>query len=367
MHLLRSKFCIWSICLLSLHVTLAQEEGTSKHPSADSNQNPGILLADEIPLAQIDSYIEEQRIKHSIPAVSLALIKNGEILYFKNYGVINNQSKVAVDSLSIFEAASITKPVFSYLVCRKAQMGEIDLDTPLHDRFPFSGIDDYPEYTLMTPRHVLTHTSGLGNWGIELLHTPGTQYGYSGQGFEYLTKALAKSYTRQMDRYMAKALKEEVLEPFNMNHTYFMKNSKMKRFSVDGHKNDTPTEHWFPDYHEMAGGMFSNAKDIARFAIAMLERKGLTPQMAQQMFSIQTKVEGSDKEFNSDYDQGYGLGMYLRQSPYGLVFGHSGSNGDFECMFEVYDELKMGYVIMTNSDTGENLTEAMANYLVEGQ
>ena len=353
----RLKFLIWSICLLAIRLTLAQGNNSTTF---------GILHAEQIPVTLIDSYIEEQRIVHNIPAVSLALIKNGRISYFKNYGVSNSHTGQAVDSLSIFEAASITKPIFSYLVCRKAQKGEIDLDVPLHDRFPFSGIEDYPEYTIMTPRHVLTHVSGLGNWGIELLHTPGTKYGYSGQGFEYLTKALAKSYTRKMDRYMKKALEEEVLIPLKMGHTYFMKSSKMKKYSVDGHKEGIPTKHWYPDYHEMAGGMFCNAKDIARFAVAMLDRQGLTQEIAHEMFTIQTRVEGSDKEFDSDYEQGYGLGIYLRESPYGLVYGHSGSNGDFECRFEVYDDLKMGYVIMTNSDTGEHLTEAMAEYLVEG-
>ena len=362
MLLFRSKICF---CLLAMQFALAQGEhnGSVKRSEFTS----GLLLADEIPILQIDSYIEEQRKKHSIPAVSLALIKNGEIQYFKNYGVINSQTQEPVDSHSIFEAASITKPIFSYLICRMVQKGEIDLDEPMHDRFPFAEIEKFPEYSIMTPRHVLTHVSGLANWGIELHHTPGTQYGYSGQGFEYLTKALAKSYTRKMDKYMKKALNKEVLKPFDMNNTYFLKSSKMKRYSVDGHKNGVPTEHWYPDYHEMAGGMFCNAKDIARFAVAMLERKGLTPEMAREMFTIQTKLEGSNKEFDSEYDQGYGLGIYLRESPYGLVFGHSGSNGDFECLFEIYDDLKTGYVIMTNSDTGENLTEIMARYLVEGQ
>ena len=88
--------------------------------------------------------------------------------------------------------------------------------------------------------------------------------------------------------------------------------------------------------------------------------------MEKEFFSIQTQVPAEEKEFDSTYDQGYGLGLYLRQSPYGMVFGHSGSNYDFKCLFEVYEDLKMGYVIMTNSDSGDLLTNEMAYFLIEG-
>lgn len=328
----------------------------------------GVLFQQEFPSEKVDAFIKQNQQAFNIPAVSLAVIKDGRIIYNKNYGVVNSVTKEAVKENSVFEAASITKPVFAYTVCRLAQKGIIDLDATLHARFPFpaSDIEKYPCYKDMTARHILTHVSGLPNWGVEMIACPGEKYGYSGQGFEFLTKALAQSYSRKMDVMMKKYLAEEVTIPFDMSNTYFTKSRKLKQKCVDGHLDNKPTQHTFDRNHELAGGMYCGSVDIAKFAIGLLNRKGLDEEMAQEMFSIQTEMPEEEKEFDSAYRQGYGLGIYIRESPLGKVFGHSGSNGDFECLFEMYDEQKMGYVLMTNSDTGDQLTVKMAKYLVEG-
>ena len=339
-----------------------------KETTSAKNPSKGVLFEKTLPTSVIDSFIEHKRIKYKIPAVSLAILKEGEIAYFKNYGVVNAVTQEPITQEAVFEAASITKPVFAYTVCRLSQQGSIDLEETLHERFPFPDemIEKYPCYTNMTVRHVLTHTSGLPNWGVDLIYCPGEKYGYSGQGFEFLTKALAKSFTEVMDVRIMNYLNEEVLLPFEMDNTYFVESATLKELCVDGHLDGQPSEQEFPESPEMAFGMHSNAKDIAKFALNLLNNSRLNARLEQEFFSIQTQVPAEEKEFDSTYDQGYGLGLYLRQSPYGMVFGHSGSNYDFKCLFEVYEDLKMGYVIMTNSDSGDLLTNEMAYFLIEG-
>lgn len=333
----------------------------------DQVSNSGVLLKNTtVPTLEIDEFIEQNRVEYNIPAVSLAIIKDGQIVYAKNYGVKNSITREPVDDQSVFEAASISKPVFAYVVCRLAQEGEIDLDAPIHQRFGFPEIANSPGYHRMTARHILTHVSGFPNWGAKLIHEPGTTYGYSGQGFEYLTKALARTYTNKMNRIISGYLEEYVLDPFEMSNTFYVKSRTLKKRCVDGHLENKPNDHHFPTDYEMAFGMHANATDIALFAIGMLNRVGLEEKMAHEMFTIHTPMPDHEKEFDTEYEQGYGLGFYIRDSPYGMVFGHSGSNYDFECLFEVYDELKMGYVIMTNSDSGDQLTFKMANFLIEG-
>jgi len=326
----------------------------------------GILFQKDLPVKTIDSFVQIHREKYKIPGVSLAIIKDGKIVHTKNYGVVNSVTQEPISQDAVFEAASITKPVFAYTVCRLAQKEMIDLDAPLHERFPFPSLEKYPCYKKMTARHVLIHVTGLPNWGVKLKHCPGEKYGYSGQGFEYLTKALAKSFTEEMDRKILRYLNEEVLIPFEMTNTHFIESEQLKKLCVDGHLKNRPTKQVFPESPEMAYGMHCNARDIAKFAIQLLNRTGLSENMAKEMFTIQTKVPEKEKEFDSDYDQGYGLGLYIRASPHGKVFGHSGSNYDFKCLFEAYDDLKMGYVIMTNSDSGDKLNDKMAAFLVEG-
>lgn len=65
--------------------------------------------------------------------------------------------------------------------------------------------------------------------------------------------------------------------------------------------------------------------------------------------------------------EGAGLGIFVRKSDYGETFFHGGNNGDFKCMFEVYKDLKMGYVCYTNSDTGSELTIDLWQLLIEGK
>ena len=62
-----------------------------------------------------------------------------------------------------------------------------------------------------------------------------------------------------------------------------------------------------------------------------------------------------------------GMSLEIRETPFGKSFGHGGNNGDFKCKFEVYKDLKMGYVIFTNSNTSDALLGAIRQFLVEGK
>ncbi|WP_315815533.1 serine hydrolase domain-containing protein [Paraflavitalea speifideaquila] len=138
---------------------------------------------------RIDQFIKTYQQYYKIPGASLALIKDGRVVYHKVYGVKNAFTGEAVDSLTLFEAASVTKPVFAFAVLRLAERGLIDLDKPLYLYLPYKDIEDDERYKLMTVRHVLTHRTGFPNWRdgkLTLLFTPGEKYNYSGEGFEYL-------------------------------------------------------------------------------------------------------------------------------------------------------------------------------------
>ena len=85
------------------------------------------------------------------------------------------------------------------------------------------------------------------------------------------------------------------------------------------------------------------------------------------MFKLLTEYPVEDGETKPEYPEGMGLGIAIRDSPYGKVFGHGGNNGDFQCLFEVYKDLKMGYIVFANSDMGHHLHKGLAEFLVEGK
>jgi CubicO group peptidase (beta-lactamase class C family) len=125
----------------------------------------GILHAFDAGKArQLDQFVAAYQQFYEIPGVSLALIKDGKVVYHKTYGVENSFTREKVEDNTLFEAASITKAVFAYVVNRLAERGVIDLDKPLYQYLPFEAIAHDDRYKLITARHVLSHRTGFPNW-----------------------------------------------------------------------------------------------------------------------------------------------------------------------------------------------------------
>lgn len=316
-------------------------------------------------IQQVDNFVEMYQTYYNIPGVSLAIIQDGKLVYHQSYGVENTISQKPLRDKAVFEAASITKLVFAYVMNRLIQREEFDIDKPLYETLPFPDLEEYPEYKLMTARHVLTHKSGLPNWGTKMKNTPGTVYGYSGEGFEYLKKVLAKGDFDNLPQLIQMHLETEVLNPLGMSNTYFMCNDQLPGLKVAGHINGVPNMFDCPEAPGMAFSMHTEAKDFVLFALALLNRKGLTEEQATKMFRFETLEK--EEDWWNGYKSGFGLGVALRESPYGLVFGHGGNNGDFRSTFEMYDDLKSGYIMFTNANTAGPLLFDLKNFLVEGK
>lgn len=110
-----------------------------------------------------------------------------------------------VDDQSIFEAASMSKTVFTYFVLKMVDKKLLDLDTPLYRYFPYKDIEKNERYKLITAWMVLSHTTGFPNWRyfdkrdenrykygeLYLKFTPGTEFAYSREGYRYLSLVIA--------------------------------------------------------------------------------------------------------------------------------------------------------------------------------
>ena len=310
---------------------------------------------------QVDTFIEAYRKYYNIPGISLALIKDGEIAYHKTYGVKNSQTKAVVDDKTLFEAASITKPVFAYVVLRLAEKGIIDIDKPLFQYLKFEELEAYPEYKKMTARHVLIHRSGLPNWGRRMISTPGEKYGYSGEGFEYLKRVVVSITGKSIEQ----ILDEQLINPFDLYHMEFSDSEELRAVVSDGHIMGQPTYWDIPQEAGMAFSMHTEARAFSKFALVLLDQKGLSSKMYKELMTIHTE---SNPEYWNDKDktEGAGLGIFIRETNFGNTFNHGGNNGDFKCLFEIFQDLKMGYVIYTNSDSGSELGADITYLLVEG-
>ncbi|WP_298540838.1 serine hydrolase [uncultured Aquimarina sp.] len=316
---------------------------------------------------RIDQFIKKYMDFFEIPGVSLAIIENGKISYHNSYGVENTYSGKKVSSETIFEAASITKPVFAFAVCKLAEKGVIDLDKPLHQYLPFEEIAYDERYKMITARHVLSHKTGFPNWRSERMtidFKPGTQFGYSGEGFEYLKRVIVHITKKDI----LEVLDEEVLKPLELENFYFEKEDDLFELVAHGHDDNYPHKISLPNEAGMAWSMHTEAKSFAKFVIALLERRGLNTKTYNDLFYKHT-VTNKYEDINFDgWESYFGLGIQLEYTPDGFAFGHGGNNGDFKCEFKLYDDLKMGFVIFTNGNTGDQLAyKALEQFLITGK
>ena len=277
------------------------------------------------------------------------------------YGVINSLTKEPVNENTLFEAGSITKPVFAFAVCRLMERGILDLDKPLYQYLPFDDVAHDERYKLITARHVLSHQTGFPNWAdrdengkFEFKFTPGTSFGYSGEGFEYLKRVVEQITQKDISL----ILEEEVLNPLNLRKTYFKEDDYLTKVSAHGHIDNSPSDIRIFDRPQMAYSMSTEAKSFSTFLLALQNKKGLRSSTYDEIFKVQTIIpkDEDDKKHGWDDNFFYGLGIVLDKSPYGLVYSHTGSSRPgFICAFNMFQDLNMGYVVFTNSYGGAML------------
>ncbi len=146
-----------------------------------------------------------------VPGASLATI-HGASVGAAQFGLRSVAARVPVTADTIFEAASLSKPVFAYAVFRLVRTGKLDLDRSLDSYLPKPYPIADPRGTAITARHVLTHTSGLPNWRhaaaepLKLHFAPGTQYLYSGEGFYFLQTVVERITGRSTAQFTRAAL-----------------------------------------------------------------------------------------------------------------------------------------------------------------
>ncbi|MEO1244157.1 MAG: serine hydrolase [Pseudomonadota bacterium] len=305
-----------------------------------------------------------------VPGASIALVKDGALVHHSTYGSQNAYSGEPVENDTLFEAASVTKAVFAFAVNRMAERGQIDLDRPLHTYLPFEEIAHDKRYEKITARHVLSHQTGFPNWRwinpdgkIDIKFYPGIQYGYSGEGFEYLGRVVAHISREPLET----VVRREALAVLDFEkNTFFADGPEVHEQASRGHWAGMAGPHGFPDEIGVAHSMYTEARTFSNFMLGLLAEKGLSADGYEKMLEPQvaTPLEPGDEP---QWPGRFGLGFHMMKSPFGLAYGHGGNNGDFTCQFELYPDHQMGFVVFTNADTGWLLVNALREYLVTGR
>ena len=335
-------------------------------------QSRGLLFDyQEEDAAKVDNFLRTFKAYYQVPGLSAALVKDGKVVYHRTMGVRDTRTGQPVVEKTRFEAASITKPVFAFAVMALAERGQIDLDKPLFEYLPFEHIANDPRSKKMTARMVLSHQSGLPNWvwagahgwknggPTELNFEPGTEFGYSGEAFDYLGRVVEKITGKTEQQIVS----ELVTGPLKMTNTYVVNDDNNFAVASIGHQNNYAE--FFSNVSadaSPASSLHTEAKDFAKFMIDIMEREVLTQASYQEMLKPHRDIPND----NPAIEEKISMGFFLQQLPGGLLIQHGGNNGDFHCKFAVIPEQGVGYVIFTNSNTGEHLYRAFEKFLVIG-
>ena len=303
-----------------------------------------------IAIADFEKYLSGQMDSLKIPGLSIAVINNGSIVYSRNMGVKNVVSKEPAGPGTIFEACSLSKPIFAYFSLLMAARGVLDIDTPLYRYYMDKEVDySNPFFTALTARMVLNHASGWPNWRdnkTELLKfkfKPGTRSGYSGEGYQHLKRVLNYRLSTD-DDHLNDYLQEAIVEPLHirsMNYTWL---EGMKKDKAFGHIKGRPTDngpHGDPRQFDAASSLHTDAEGYAKFIVKLMDT---TDAVAGRLLQIQDQLPAEgDGLFRS-------LGFPYKLIRNKIRYYHSGDNGDARSYCHFYKNQGIGLVMFGNSD-----------------
>jgi CubicO group peptidase (beta-lactamase class C family) len=286
-----------------------------------------------------------------IPGMSIAVIRDGKVFWTGSFGVKSTKTNEPVTDGTIFEAASLTKPVAAYAIFKLVDAGKIDLDTPLNKYLGNNyDVGDDERLNLITARRVLSHTSGFPNWRnrgsktLPINFTPGEKFSYSGEGFVYLSKVAEKITGTEFGKFV----KETVLAPLGMTKSSIDWEKEFYTTKVFNHDSlGVPRGQNAERGVNAAASLHTTATDYARFVIAVLEGKGLKPETRDLMIESHVKVE---KQKAPEIEWGLGWGLQIGAE--GKSFWHWGDNGFNKSFVIAHDKKKDGVVFFTNSANG---------------
>lgn len=344
---------------MSRRSVVALLAGAAIAPACVLGPSPLVNAAGKpISTTQFDEQVRAAMAKHAVPGVSLALVSNRRIAYVQQYGVEDVDTGTKVRGATVFEAASLSKPVFSQLVMTYVQDGRLSLDAPLADILPLEGIND-PRAAKITARMVLTHATGLPNWrrenadgALDLAFDPGKGFRYSGEGYEYLARVLQRLDGLD-SRGLERVFQQKIARPAGMKHSQFVITPGLAALRAQPHANGRRIdfEPGAPGEFGAAYALHTTAEDYAKWLVSVMGGSDpLDPDTRKAWLSPQNAPIPADHPERALGLADWSLGFQVYQLPFGRLHMHGGNNQGFTCLTGARFDAGWGFAVFTNAD-----------------
>lgn len=334
---------------------------------------PAVIIKGQPPAAMS---VSTRMAHYKVPGVSIAFFDHGQILWTRAYGLANVSSKKPVTPDTLFQAASISKPVTALAALRLIQQGKLNLDENVNLKLKSWKVpeNEFTSTEKVTIRRILSHSAGLTVHGfpgyaagepvptiLQILNgekpansepirvdvVPGTLWRYSGGGYVVLQLLL----TEVTGEPFPKIMHDLVLQPIGMTHSTFdqpLPKNLWAEAATPYRANGDPVKGGWHAYPEMApAGLWTTPSDLARMAIEVqAEFEGKSSKVLNQ---------ATAREMLKHQIGNWGLGFGLENPGAKPSFSHGGGNEGFRCYLFAYTDSGQGVALMTNSDSGGEL------------
>jgi len=333
---------------------------------------------------QIDSLMTSSLMKFKVAGAAIAVVKDGEVIHSKGYGISDLSTKKAVNENTNFQIASNTKAFTTTALAILEEEGKIQWDDKVIDHIPeFKMYDDYvtQNFNILD---LLTHRSGLGLGVGDLMFFPDgtdfniqdvvicfqyfkpvsafrTQFDYDNLLYMVAGEVIARASGMSYEMFV----QQRIIEPLEMNNSFVGSLQKDKSNLAAPHSSESGTiksiERYDIGMADAAGGIFSNVADMSKWMIVRLHKGKYGADLKTSLFSLENHQEmwrihtvletNQNPRYNSHFN-GYGLGWGLTDVAGKFEVSHTGALPGMLSIVTMYPDLNLGIVILTNTENG---------------
>ena len=349
-----------------------------------------VLGAGPLPdAAGIEAAVTRAMQRTGAKGLAIAVIDQGEIRHLSAHGVRNEKGE-PLQTDTVMYGASLTKTVLAYVALQLVDQGALELDKPIAHYLPkplylyesepkyadWAPLKDDPRWERITPRIVLTHSTGFANFGflepdrrLRIHFDPGTRYAYSGDGIQLLQFAIEKGLGLDVG-----SLTQRQFDRLGMKRTSLVWRAHFAGNLADGWNARGETEpHDERSSVRAAGSMDTTIADFARFAAALLQGDGLSASSRRELSRPQLSITTARQfptlapelpQAQRRKDLAAGLGVIVFSGPQGPGFYKGGHSDTTANTLVCLEESKRAVLILSNDVRAESAFGELVQFIL---